>query len=752
MAQQQKSSRLQKLLGLIDGEQVLERRAVAAGARDTSSAHSPPPLRPVASAGGSSLAIRKQAAAQIAGIAAAHPSQLPAVVAAVAAHLRHRDWDARVAAGHCLGLLAEHFSHHTAADLAAAAAVGGAVDEQHAAVKQEPAAVAEGAASEVKSEAGSQPHLLSFACFDVQQVLSQGTPMLASGGEVRAVGLMLTPVLVCPTPRETACCHGTFDDAVRSCTSPCPKLVSTSLPPQEYELPASEAGLSRAEQLRRQRGALKQRLGLGGPMDGLMDTEALFKDEDLLEDSKSEASGGSSRRAGASTAASKQRAPGGKAAAAPPPPQHKDASQLLADMGGLSARERAAAVRRAKSLKRSASGVGGAGPSPPKKARGGSAQAGASTPAASDAPDTAEAAAAAAEAAEQEWQDVLQGGRWPFQSLCDQLCVDVLHPRWKVRHGAALALREVLAAQAGAAGVHAPLAAQPGGWAAGGAGKLALGPVSAADAAAAASANAGWLEDCAIHLLCVLALDRFGDFVSDQVGRWCRVGTRAQCCNLILPQCQRRQRHASGCMQTWKLTAGMLPHSQVVAPVRETAAQALGAAVRPLPPAALPALLGALRQLSECPAEWEVRHGGLLGLKYVLAARTAGGGGVGAALLDAVLPAAVVGLQVGRAWGRWVCGSWLGSRIRAPERMCACWCRTARVVLCPPTMPLSLHPPFLPLRIRTTMCRRWLPRRCCRPPRSSLPAAAVRLPQRRCGSCCGTRCWSWRIFPQPPPA
>ena len=89
---------------------------------------------------------------------------------------------------------------------------------------------------------------------------------------------------------------------------------------------------------------------------------------------------------------------------------------------------------------------------------------------------------------------------------------------------------------------------------------------------------------------------------------------------------------------------------QVVAPVRETAAQALGAAVRPLPPAALPALLGALRQLSECPAEWEVRHGSLLGLKYVLAARAAGTSGVGAALLDAVLPAAIVGLQVW-SWG-----------------------------------------------------------------------------------------------------
>ena len=46
---------------------------------------------------------------------------------------------------------------------------------------------------------------------------------------------------------------------------------------------------------------------------------------------------------------------------------------------------------------------------------------------------------------------------------------------------------------------------------------MSLEPVSADAAAAAAAANTAWLEDCIIHLLCVLALDRFGDFGSDQV-------------------------------------------------------------------------------------------------------------------------------------------------------------------------------------------------------------------------------------------
>lgn len=68
------------------------------------------------------------------------------------------------------------------------------------------------------------------------------------------------------------------------------------------------------------------------------------------------------------------------------------------------------------------------------------------------------------------------------------------------------------------------------------AGKRKLAAVDAAAVAAAAAANRGWLEDCIALLLCVLALDRFGDYVSDQV----------------------------------------------TAPVRETAAQVLGVAAQPL--------------------------------------------------------------------------------------------------------------------------------------------------------------------------
>jgi hypothetical protein len=43
------------------------------------------------------------------------------------------------------------------------------------------------------------------------------------------------------------------------------------------------------------------------------------------------------------------------------------------------------------------------------------------------------------------------------------MCVDVLSPAWEVRHGAAVALREVLRSHAGSAGVDAAILAEPSG-------------------------------------------------------------------------------------------------------------------------------------------------------------------------------------------------------------------------------------------------------------------------------------------------
>ena len=75
--------------------------------------------------------------------------------------------------------------------------------------------------------------------------------------------------------------------------------------------------------------------------------------------------------------------------------------------------------------------------------------------------------------------------------------------------------------------------------------------------------------------------------------------------------------------------------------MRETAAQALGAAVQPLPTAHAQALLSLLHQLVQ-QQQWDVRHGGLLGLKYLLAARP----DAAQHLLAQALPAAILGLNV----------------------------------------------------------------------------------------------------------
>ena len=104
--------------------------------------------------------------------------------------------------------------------------------------------------------------------------------------------------------------------------------------------------------------------------------------------------------------------------------------------------------------------------------------------------------------------------------------------------------------------------------------------------------QAQWHADCATRLLCVLALDSFGDWAG---------GTKA------------------------------------TAPVRETAAQALSVLLRDGRRRRDAGGGGASLLTMQGHTEWEVRHGALLGLKYLLAthgvarARADGvAGGVGA--------------------------------------------------------------------------------------------------------------------------
>ncbi|CAN8254589.1 unnamed protein product [Cochlearia groenlandica] len=106
--------------------------------------------------------------------------------------------------------------------------------------------------------------------------------------------------------------------------------------------------------------------------------------------------------------------------------------------------------------------------------------------------------------------------------------------------------------------------------------------------------NFEFLQDCTIRFLCILSLDRFGDYISDQV----------------------------------------------VAPVREACAQALGATFKYMSPSLIYETLNILLQMQHRP-EWEIRHGSLLGIKYLVAVRQE----MLQDLLGYILPACKAGLE-----------------------------------------------------------------------------------------------------------
>ena len=83
---------------------------------------------------------------------------------------------------------------------------------------------------------------------------------------------------------------------------------------------------------------------------------------------------------------------------------------------------------------------------------------------------------------------------WPFERLCELLLVDLFDPNWEIRHGAAMGIREVIR-------VHGA-----------GAGRVRGKARKENDIL-----NQRWLEDLGCRLCCIFMLDRFGDYVSDNV-------------------------------------------------------------------------------------------------------------------------------------------------------------------------------------------------------------------------------------------
>ncbi|KAI0014124.1 SNF2 family domain-containing protein [Xylariaceae sp. FL0662B] len=157
-----------------------------------------------------------------------------------------------------------------------------------------------------------------------------------------------------------------------------------------------------------------------------------------------------------------------------------------------------------------------------------------------------------------ETDDELQGSEWPYERLCEFLKVDIFDTQWETRHGAALGLREILR-------VHGA-----------GAGRLRGKSRSENDAL-----NRRWLDDMACRLCCVLMLDRFTDYASDTS----------------------------------------------VAPIRETVGQTLGSFLKHVPPDSVYSIYQILyrmvmqQDLGLDRPVWAVCHGGMVGLRYVVAVR-----------------------------------------------------------------------------------------------------------------------------------
>lgn len=157
-----------------------------------------------------------------------------------------------------------------------------------------------------------------------------------------------------------------------------------------------------------------------------------------------------------------------------------------------------------------------------------------------------------------EADDELGGADWPYERLSEFLKVDIFDAQWETRHGAALGLREILRVHGAGAGRHR--------------GK---------SRAENDILNRKWLDDMASRLCCVLMLDRFTDYASDTS----------------------------------------------VAPIRETVGQTLGSFLKHVPPESVYSIYRILyrmvmqEDLGLDRPIWSVCHGGMVGLRYVVAVR-----------------------------------------------------------------------------------------------------------------------------------
>lgn len=181
---------------------------------------------------------------------------------------------------------------------------------------------------------------------------------------------------------------------------------------------------------------------------------------------------------------------------------------------------------------------------------------------------------------------VVKSDQWPFTLVCALLLSDLFSPKWEVRHGAALGLRELLKLQ-GCSG-----------------GKV-LSQIESKDEMQIdrklitnTQRHLQWSEDIAIRLLCVLTLDRLGDFVFDQV---------------IAPVRETTGQALASLMKWMEIGSITKAHSVLLDMIRQDFL------LDDKSPQAEISALKAKRGVKGYA--WEVRHAGLLGLRYEVTVR-----------------------------------------------------------------------------------------------------------------------------------
>lgn len=119
-------------------------------------------------------------------------------------------------------------------------------------------------------------------------------------------------------------------------------------------------------------------------------------------------------------------------------------------------------------------------------------------------------------------------------------------------------------------------------------------------------AHERWCNDLSAKLLCVFVLDRFGDFVSDQVVAPVREMVSQTLASLLLHMPHRSVLHVHSVLLQMINQDFVIPAPSVPQPPQQARGRGKAKAVK---------------QESQKVHIWEVRHAGLLGIKYEVAVR-----------------------------------------------------------------------------------------------------------------------------------